>query len=72
MLLLLDDSRIFSFRLSFVTKDDHSGVPLVTLKIVTQSGEVKYKHRYTDTDLSVVFFYFILKLAKQTIDGFAF
>ncbi|CAC5401877.1 unnamed protein product [Mytilus coruscus] len=39
--------------LSFVSKDDHSGVPLVTLKIVTQSGEIKYEHRYKDADLIV-------------------
>ncbi|VDI54788.1 fibroblast growth factor receptor 3 [Mytilus galloprovincialis] len=43
----------FSSRLSFVSKDAHSGVPLVKLKIVTQSGEVKYEHRYSDADLIV-------------------
>ncbi|CAC5401878.1 Mast/stem cell growth factor receptor kita [Mytilus coruscus] len=40
--------------LSFVSKDDHSGVPLVKLKIVTHSGEVKYEHRYSDADLIVI------------------
>ncbi|CAG2213733.1 unnamed protein product [Mytilus edulis] len=43
----------FSSRLSFVSKDVHSGVPLVKLKIVTQSGEVKYEHRYSNADLIV-------------------
>ncbi|CAG2213732.1 unnamed protein product [Mytilus edulis] len=40
-------------KLSFASKDDHSGVPLVTLKIVTQSGEIKYEHRYKGADLIV-------------------
>ncbi|VDI53930.1 Hypothetical predicted protein [Mytilus galloprovincialis] len=37
----------------WISTDDHSGVPLVTLKIVTQSGEIKYEHRYKDADLIV-------------------
>ncbi|XP_071158565.1 uncharacterized protein [Mytilus edulis] len=43
----------FSSRLKFVSKDVHSGVPLVTLKILTQSNELKYEHKYRDADLVV-------------------
>lgn len=64
---------IYLFRLSFVSKDDHSGVPLVTLKIVTQSGEIKHEHRYKGADLIVVIFlcHYIIVAAK-TFLGFNF
>ncbi|XP_076090378.1 uncharacterized protein LOC143062598 [Mytilus galloprovincialis] len=43
----------FSSRLTFVSKDDNSGVPLVKLRIETKSGELKYEHKYRDDELIV-------------------
>ena len=38
--------KYFFVRFTIVAKDDHSGVPIVKLKIVTKDGTTKYEHTY--------------------------
>ena len=34
-----------------MAKDNHSGVPIVKVKIVTKNGTTKYEHTYNNTPM---------------------